>query len=94
MVNDAETGKAMFGQLEDYVGMVALVRVDLSADFVGAHSILRLFATSDSASPPPSKLTQWDRSFLKTLYGVDISDQRPRSLISTTMINVLVPEPR
>jgi hypothetical protein len=94
VINDAETGKATFGQLADYVGMVALARVDLSADFAGADSILRLFATPESATPPPARLTEWDRSFLKTLYGVDISYQRPRSLISTTMFNGLVPELR
>lgn len=94
VVNDAETGQATFGQLADYVGMVALARVDLSADFAGADSILRLFATSDSVTPPPSRLTEWDQSFLKTLYGVDISIQRPRKLISTTMIRGLAPEER
>jgi hypothetical protein len=94
VVNDSETGKATFGQLSDYVGMVALARVDLSADFSGADSILRLFATSDASASPPTKLTEFDWSFLKTLYGVDISSKRPRSLISTTMVNGLVPEPR
>lgn len=94
VVNDSETGKATFGQLSDYVGMVALARVDLSADFSGADSILRLFATSDASASPPTKLTELDRSFLKTLYGVDISSKRPRSLISTTMVDGLVPEPR
>jgi hypothetical protein len=94
VVNDSETGKATFGQLADYVGMVALARVDLSADFSGADSILRLFATTDAAPPPPAKLTEFDWSFLKTLYGVDISIKRPRSLLTTTMVNGLVPEPR
>ena len=94
VVNDSETGKVTFGQLADYVGMVALARVDLSADFSGADSILRLFATTDAATSPPAKLTEFDWSFLKTLYGVDISIKRPRSLITTTMVNGLVPEPR
>jgi len=94
VVNDAETGQATFGQLTDYVAMVALARVDLSADFAGTDSILRLFATADSVTPPPSRLTAWDQSFLKTLYGVDVSIQRPRKLISTTMIRDFVPEDR
>jgi hypothetical protein len=94
VVNDSETGKATFGQVADYIGMVALARVDLSADFSGADSILRLFATPDAATPPPAKLTEFDWSFLKTLYGVDISIKRPRSLLTTTMVNGLVPEPR
>ena len=94
VVNDAETGKATFGQLSDYVGMAALARVDLSADFSAADSILRLFATSGAATSAPAQLTQFDWSFLKTLYGVDISLKRPRSMIQTTMVNGLVPEPR
>ena len=92
VVNDAGTGQATFGQLADYVGMAALARVDLSADFADVDSILRLFRTSDSATPPPSGLTQWDQSFLKTLYTVDISSQRSRKLISTTMIRELASE--
>jgi hypothetical protein len=94
VVHDAETGKATFGQLSDYVGMAALARVDLSADFAAADSILRLFATSGAATAPPAKLTEFDWSFLKTLYGVDISAKRPRSMIQTTMVTGLVPEPR
>ena len=94
VVNDAETGQATFGQLADYVAMVALARVDLSADFAGADSILRLFATSHSVMPPPSRLSSWDRSFLKTLYGVNIAVQRPRTLISATMIRHLALEKR
>ena len=87
VINDAETGKVTFGQLADHVAMVALARVDLSADFTGADSILRLFATSDSVMPaPPSRLTGWDQSFLRTLYGVDVSILRSRGLISSTMI--------
>lgn len=92
VVNDAETGQATFGQLADYVSMVALARVDLSADFADADSILRLFATSDSVTSPPSRLTQWDQSFLKALYGADYFSQRARTLISTTMIRGLALE--
>ena len=92
VVNDAETGQATFGQLADYVGMVALARVDLSADFASADSILRLFAKSGLVTEPPSRLTQWDQLFLQTLYGVDISSKRPRGLISTTMVRELAPE--
>jgi hypothetical protein len=92
VVNDAETGPVTFGQLADYVAMTTLARVDLGADFAGADSILRLFAKSDSVTPPPSRLTDWDRSFLKTLYGADQPLQRERTVISTTMIQALVPE--
>jgi hypothetical protein len=90
VVDDAEIGDATLAQLADYVSMVALARVDLSADFTGADSILRLFAAADPASPPPPKLTAWDQSFLRTLYGVDASEQRPRTLISDAMIEDLV----
>jgi hypothetical protein len=94
VVNDADTGQASFGQLAEYLAMVALARVDLSADFAAADSILRLFATSASAMPPPARLTVWDRSFLETLYGVDIAVRRPRKLISNTMIRSLALDDR
>jgi len=92
VVNDAETGRANFGQLSDYVGMAALARVDLTADFADADSILRLFAKPDSNTSVPAGLTEWDRQFLKTLYGTDNSSQRSRALISTAMIGSLAPD--
>jgi hypothetical protein len=92
VVNDAETGLVTFGQLADYVALVALARVDLTADFSGADSILRLFTVSRPGTPLPTRLTDWDRSFLQALYGVDISSRRPRKLIYTTMVRGLVPE--
>jgi hypothetical protein len=92
VVDDTATGSATFGQLADYVALVALARVDLTADFSGADSILRLFASPGPDAPLPARLTDWDRSFLRALYGVDISGRRPRKLIYTTMIRGLVPE--
>ena len=92
VVNDSATGSANFGQLADYVALVALARVDLSADFAGTDSILRLFAAPASLTPAPARLTAWDLSLLKTLYGVDISSNRPRRLISTTMMRDLAPD--
>lgn len=93
VVNDAQTGGATFGQLADYVATVSLARIDLSADFSSAPSILRLFTAPDSMAPP-SRLTDWDRAFLKALYKTDTSYVRLRTLISTTMVQDIAPEPR
>ncbi len=93
VVNDAETGGATFGQLADYVAMVSLARIDLSADISSAPSILRLFTAPDSMAAP-SRLTDWDRAFLKALYKTDTSYVRLRTLISTTMVQDIAPEPR
>lgn len=92
VVNDAETGLATFGQLADYVALVALARVDLSADFAGTDSILRLFAAPAAEGLSHARLTEWDRSFLSALYGVDISGLRPRKRISNMMFQSLLPE--
>ncbi len=91
VVNDAQTGGATFGQLADYVAMVALAGSDLSADYANASSILRLFATSDAGTPPPARLTDWDQAYLKALYRNDSSNARLRSVIATDMAQAIVP---
>jgi hypothetical protein len=90
VVNDSATGGATFGQLADYVGMVSLARIDLSADFSSAPSILRLFTAPESMAPP-SRLTDWDKAFLKALYEADTSYVRLRTLITTNMVQDIAP---
>ena len=56
---------ADFGQVADYVSMVALAQVDPEAS-PPTPSILRLFE-SDSARE--ETLSRWDRAYLRALYG-------------------------
>jgi hypothetical protein len=67
-------------------------RADLSADFAGTDSILRLLAADDGAGSSPAGLTDWDRTFLGTLYGIDIPGMRSRRLISSMMFDGLRPD--
>lgn len=49
-------------------------------------------AVSSQAATPA--VTNWDQVFLKTLYRVDISNQRPRSLIARDMVQDIVGDPQ
>jgi hypothetical protein len=88
MVDTTATGAVTFGQLADYIAMVALARIDLDADFGDAGSILRVFAKKEGA---PKRLTNWDHAFLKALYRPDTALLRPRTDIMVTMREELAP---
>jgi hypothetical protein len=89
MVDTTATGGATFGQLADYIAMVALARIDLDADFGDAGSILRVFAKKTEGAP--KRLTNWDHAFLKALYRPDRPLLRPRTDIVVTMREELAP---
>ena len=65
-----------FGQLADFVSMVALAHIDMRGDATIVPSILNLF---DAASEPEPTLTEWDRAFLKALYGAEQTSSNPRA---------------
>jgi len=62
---------ASFGQLSDYLAMIALAPID--ADFVGGgfDTILNLFSAEGSV---PDTLSSWDRAFLEGLYARPAGD--------------------
>jgi hypothetical protein len=92
VVDPDRTGGATFGQLADFVAIVTLARIDLDADFASSPTILRLFSKTDSQGEGvPKQLTDWDRAFLKALYGTYGPLLRPRGGIATSMANELVP---
>jgi len=65
-----------FGQLADFVSMVALAHIDMRGDATIVPSILNLF---DAGIEPEPTLTEWDRAFLKALYGAEQTSSNPRS---------------
>lgn len=83
-----DAGKARgvsYQQLSDYVAMAALAQLDADADTRGAPTILNLFQAD--ATSRPAGLTDWDRAYLRGLYGAradapDLRSQRSRILTS------------
>jgi hypothetical protein len=91
VVDTASTGAVTFGQLADYLSMVALAQVDLRAKLADSSTILQLFA-DNSADDAPHELTDWDRAFLKAVYGLQDSHLREPSVVTTRMLQDLNPQ--
>lgn len=58
-------------QLSDYIAMVGLSQINLDSDYGGAPTILSMFAppASGAEKPAPTRITGWDRDYLKALYA-------------------------
>ncbi len=77
------------GQFADYVGMVSLAEIKTNAHVGDAQSILKLFD-----GPPQAALagmSDWDRAFLKSLYGTGQYSKLQRSLITRAMVREIAP---
>jgi hypothetical protein len=65
IVDVDELGAANLVQLADYIAFVSLAQVDPAADISAYDSVLKLF---DQPATVPEGLTDWDRSYLTSLY--------------------------
>ena len=77
------------GQLADYVGMVALADLKPDANLGNAPSILTLFDSSPEAAP--TKMSDWDLAFLKSLYATDQKSKQQRNEIAHQMVSEIKP---
>ena len=83
IVDAGQARGVSYQALSDYVAMAALAQLDPRADTAGVPTILNLFK-ADAASRPDG-LTDWDRAYLRGLYGAradapDLRSQRGRIL--------------
>jgi hypothetical protein len=90
LVDARATGKATLAQLADFISVVSLSQIDLSADLGGVDSILRLFA-QPQPEVPPTGLTEWDYAFLNGLYRASYSPKDQQRDISARMVRELAP---
>ncbi len=60
------------GALADYLAVISLAQINPELDPGSYDTILSLF--SEGANPPPG-LTDWDRAFLRGLYGAEQTDE-------------------
>ncbi len=76
------------GQLADYVAMSGLAKLKPGARLGDAPTILTLFDGASTAAP--SGMTDWDRTFLKSLYASDQKSRLQRSQIAHQMVREIV----
>ena len=60
-------------QLGDYVAMVSLAQVDVEADTSRFRTVLNVFDAPEATEG----LTDWDRSYLRSLYGAELNQRTP-----------------
>jgi hypothetical protein len=77
------------GQFADYVGMVSLAKIKTTAHVGEAQSILTLFEGAPQAALPG--MSDWDRAFLKSLYGTYQPSKLQRALITRAMMREIAP---
>jgi len=90
LVDARATGKVTLAQLADFISVVSLSQIDLSADLGGIDSILRLFA-QPRPEVPPTGLTEWDYAFLNGLYRASYSPVDQQRDIEARMVRELAP---
>ena len=77
-------------QLADYFAMISFAKPDLEADLGKMDSILQLFAVEPANRP--AGLTDWDQSFLRSLYRINFTPKQQRTAIATRMVGELAPD--
>ena len=77
-------------QLADYIAMTSFAKPDLEAELGKMDSILQLFAVEPANRP--AGLTEWDQSFLRSLYRINFTPKQQRTAIATRMVGELAPD--
>lgn len=90
LVDTQVAGNVTLAQLADYLAMVSLTQLDLTAELDDTNTILRLFA-EPRPEVLPIALTDWDYAFLNGLYRSNYVPLRQRGDIAARMIRELAP---
>jgi hypothetical protein len=77
------------GQLADYVAMSGLAKLNPDAHLGDAPTILTLFSGAPGAAP--TGMTDWDQTFLKSVYATDQRSRLQRSQIAHQMVHEIAP---
>jgi hypothetical protein len=75
------------GQFADYAAMAGLAKLKAGAQLGDAPTILKLFDVAPRAAPPG--MTNWDRAFLKSLYGTEQRLKQQRHQVANAMVRQL-----
>jgi len=77
------------GQFADYVAMVGLAKLKPDARLGDAPTILTLFNGAPEAAP--TGMTDWDQTFLKSLYVTEQISKQQRGQIARQMVRDIAP---
>ena len=70
VVVDANKARGVTYQaLSDYLAMVSLAQLNPNVNASQVSSVLNIFNDLEAGRPPATGITDWDRSFLKSLYA-------------------------
>ena len=91
VVDASQVMGLQFGQLADYLAMLALTEIDPAAPLGTAPTVPQLFAARTAGDTAPPGLTPWDTSFLKALYTTPQDAVLQRGIIASQMVRALAP---
>jgi hypothetical protein len=77
------------GQLADYVAMSGFAKLKADAHPSDASTILTLFNAAPETAP--TGMTDWDQTFLKSLYSTDRISKQQRGQIARQMVREIAP---
>lgn len=77
------------GQLADYVAMAGFAKLKPDSHLGDTPTILKLF--DGAARAAPEGMTEWDRTFLKSLYATVQTSTLQRSQIARQMVREIAP---
>lgn len=77
------------GQFADYVAMVGLAKLKPDARLGDARTILTLFNAAPEAAP--NGMSDWDQTFLKSLYATEQISKQQRVQIARQMVRAIAP---
>jgi hypothetical protein len=89
VVDQKRLHQVKLGQLADYVAMSAFAKLKPDASLGGTPTILTLFNGAPDAAP--TGMTDWDQTFLKSLYSTDQKSKQQRSQIAHQMAREIKP---
>jgi hypothetical protein len=89
IVDQKRLHQVKLGQLADYVAMAAFAKLKPDARLGGAPTILALF--NEAPGTAPAGMTDWDQSFLKSLYMTEQLSKQQRSQMVHQMVHEIAP---
>jgi hypothetical protein len=89
IVDQARLKAITAGQLADYVAMSGFAKLKPDARLGDAPTILTLF--NAAPEPAPTGMTDWDQTFLKSLYATEQKSKLQRSQIAHQMAHEIGP---
>jgi hypothetical protein len=89
IVDQTRLKQVKLGQLADYVAMAGLAKLKPDTHLDDAPTILKLFDAAPQAAP--TGMTEWDQTFLKSLYATEQKSRLQRGQIARSMVREIAP---